>query len=252
MVRCRYTHRNSLELLRGTRRWLCYFHTFTRRNHKMQSSLTNVCVRVCIHHVHFSFLFLLVVGGVFCAAQFFPCASIVYACAPKMIGGEWKEPNIDCVYSCIYKDAIDPYFSTRFFLWLVFIRFDGSFLPNNGLTLNFQPFFLIPCLICFILSCCSSISHVVVPLLFVQNIVPCRQSLCFIINFGRQNRTEIKNNSARWWKSEKMRLTSIFIQHSRSPHTAIWNGFGKYFIHQKFIYSSLRYFGNLLFWRSLE
>lgn len=106
-------------------------------NHKMQNPHTHtlsVCV-LCTHHVHFSFLFLFVVGGFFCIILFTVCVHQKWY--------EWIEgaPNIECVYSCIYKDAIDPYFSTRFFLSLVFTRFVGSFLPNNGITLNFQPFF---------------------------------------------------------------------------------------------------------------
>lgn len=73
---------------------------------------------------------------------------------------EWIE-GAQCVYSCIYKDAIDPYFSTRFFSLVCSLVRWLLHRITVWCKISIQ-FFLIQCLISiFLCSCCSSIFHVV-------------------------------------------------------------------------------------------
>lgn len=148
-------------------------------------------------HVHFSFLFLL---GFFSLYSFFwPCAmhsKIWYECM------ELAKDGARCVfvYSCIYKDVIDPYFLPSVFFFDSLVRPFARWLlhPNNGVTWNFQPvFFNSMFSFCFCVYVCrySKIFN-------FSCCFPCLTSvsrytsLCsIIINFNRRIRTQNKNTN---------------------------------------------------------
>lgn len=126
MVRCRYSSEFT---------WTICHETMALRlpyaqNHKMQN----------LHSVYIT-----------CIFHFFSCSLSMYfffhnsfdrVYASKMIWVNRKSPIVECFSSYIYKDAIDPYFSTRFFYSVVFIRFVTlAASPNNGITYKFSTIF---------------------------------------------------------------------------------------------------------------
>lgn len=187
MVRCRYTHRNSLELLLDAmRRWLCVFHVYVEVE-TTKCKIHTHALRMCVVYTSRAFF---ISFPVRCRWLFlhhsFHRVCVCVQCtgyAPKMIWVNRRSAQYRvCLFMHLQRCYRSIFFNPVFSIACV-ARFVGSFLPNNGITLNFQPFFLIQCLICFLLSCCSSISYA------ASSISPCHQGLCFIINFGRQNRT---------------------------------------------------------------